>query len=258
MNTITSKPHRRLKWFTLLGLIILTCLIWVYSQAKSTAGAQWQELTPGLEYTTLDLNPGTLHAFKIDLAQNRLGLISPTEPTTVKEMALNAHALVTTNAGFFTPEGEPLGLRINEGKKLTPLKAISWWGIFYLQNDIPRISSFSNFKLTDDINFAVQAGPRLLVNKSTPHLKEGVDNRTAIGYNADKKVILIVTEDAQLTTLNLAKILGTPEKKGGLGCIYALNLDGGSSSQVYAEVGDFTLDVPNYRPVADGLAVFAR
>lgn len=257
MNDTTAKPRRHLKWLVLSSIVILSCLIWVYSQAKSS-NTQWQALAPGLDYTTLDLNPGTLHAFKIDLAQNRLGLISPQESSTVKEMGIEAHALVTTNAGFFTPAGTPLGLRINEGKILFPLKNISWWGIFYLQNNMPVIRSFSNFKLSNTIDFALQAGPRLLINKSIPHLKEGADNRTAIGYNAANKVILIVTEGAQLTTPDLAKILAKPEKNGGLGCLYALNLDGGSSSQVYAKVGDFTLDVPNYRAVADGLAVFAK
>lgn len=258
MNEIMTKPRRRLKWLVFTSILITVGLTWVYSQQAKATGTQWQELAPGLDYTTLDLNPGTLHAFKIDLMQNRLGLVSPAEPSTAKEMAIDTHALVVTNAGFFTPADEPLGLRINEGKIVSPLKNISWWGIFYLQNNTPKISSLSNFKLSNNIDFAVQAGPRLLVNKNTPHLKDGADNRTAIGYNTANKVILIVTEDAQLTTLDLAKILVKPEKNGGLGCTYALNLDGGSSSQVYAEVGNFTLDIPNYRPVADGLAVFAK
>lgn len=258
MTPSTHKPLAYLKWLGLALMLIVASLLWFYSEGKSSPPTQWHPLAPGLDYMELDLNPGTLHAFKIDLRQNRLELISPQQPLSVKEMAASSHALVTTNAGFFTPDGKPLGLRISEGKVLSPLKPISWWGIFYLQNNLPAIRSFNNFVLTDDIHFAVQAGPRLLVDKSIPHLKDGMDNRTAIGYNAKNQVILVVTENAQLSTPDLAKVLAKPEKQGGLGCLYALNLDGGSSSQVYAEVGNFTLDVPSYRAVADGLAVFAK
>ena len=83
-------------------------------------------------------------------------------------------------------------------------------------------------------------------------------NRTAIGYNQNGDVIIAVSENAQLTTLQLAQILRGSEKHGGLGCLYALNLDGGSSSQAYAKVGNFVLDAPSFRAVADGVAVYPR
>jgi uncharacterized protein YigE (DUF2233 family) len=141
---------------------------------------------------------------------------------------------------------------------LSPSKAISWWGIFSLRNNTPTLSSFKDFTLSNDIDFAIQAGPRLLIHNTIPHLKEGVGNRTAIGYNRDNDIIIAVSEGAQLTTLQLAEILGRSEKRGGLGCLYALNLDGGSSSQVYAKVDDFVLDAPSFRTVADGVAVYPR
>jgi uncharacterized protein YigE (DUF2233 family) len=173
-------------------------------------------------------------------------------------MVINAHALLGVNAGFFTPDGKPLGLRINDGKVLSPAKPISWWGIFYLRNDTPELSSANSFKLSNDIDFAVQAGPRLLINKNIPHLKEGVGNRTAIGYNQNNEIIIAVSENAQLTTVQLAEILRRAEKNGGLGCLSALNLDGGSSSQAYAKVGNFVLDAPSFRAVADGVAVYPK
>jgi uncharacterized protein YigE (DUF2233 family) len=250
MNEYLHKLRRHTKWVILGILFIAAC--------KATTDTQWQHLAPGLDYTTLDLATGKLHAFKIDLKENRLALLSPSQPSNIKDMVTNAHALLAVNAGFFTPNGKPLGLRISDGKMLTPLKPISWWGIFYLRNNMPELSSFNAFKLSNDIDFAIQAGPRLLVNNNIPHLKEGIGNRTAIGYNQDNDVIIVVSEDAQLTTPQLAEILRRSEKHGGLGCVYALNLDGGSSSQAYAEVGDFVLEVPSFRAVADGLAVYPK
>ena len=79
-----------------------------------------------------------------------------------------------------------------------------------------------------------------------------------MGFHKDNDIIIVVSEGAQLTTVQLAEILRRSEKHGGLGCLFALNLDGGSSSQVYAEVGDFVLDAPSFRAVADGLAVYPR
>jgi uncharacterized protein YigE (DUF2233 family) len=250
MNKIAYKFRSYTKWI-ILGVIFITA-------CKATPVIQWQNLAPGLDYTVLNLDQGKLHAFKIDLKQNRLALLSPSEPNDIKDMVINAHALLGVNAGFFTPDGKPLGLRINDGKVLSPAKPISWWGIFYLRNDTPELSSANSFKLSNDIDFAVQAGPRLLINKNIPHLKEGVGNRTAIGYNQNNEIIIAVSENAQLTTVQLAEILRRAEKNGGLGCLSALNLDGGSSSQAYAKVGNFVLDAPSFRAVADGVAVYPK
>lgn len=258
MNEITHKPRRYIQWIILALIVIAAALVWFYTQANATTVTPWQTLAPGLEYTTIDLDQGKLHAFKIDLKQNRLALLSPSQPSNIKDVVLQNHALLAVNGGFFTPEGKPLGLRLNEGKMLSPLKSISWWGVFYLRNNIPQMSSANAFKLSNDIDFAVQAGPRLLVNKNIPHLKDGMGNRTAIGYNENNDVIIAVSEDAQLTTMQLAQILSRSEKNRGLGCVFALNLDGGSSSQVYAKVGDFVLDAPSFRAVADGVAVYSK
>jgi uncharacterized protein YigE (DUF2233 family) len=250
MNKIIYKFRSYTKWI-ILGVIFITA-------CKATTITQWQNLAPGIDYTVLNLDQGKLHAFKIDLKQNRLSLLSPSEPNDIKDMVINAHALLGVNAGFFTPGGKPLGLRISDSKVLSPAKPISWWGIFYLHNNKPELSSANGFKLDNDIDFAVQAGPRLLINKDIPHLKEGVGNRTAIGYNQNNDIIIAISENAQLTTLQLAQILRDSEKHGGLGCLYALNLDGGSSSQAYAKVGNFVLDAPGFRAVADGVAVYPR
>lgn len=258
MNENSKEPRRYIKLTVLAILIVTVCIVWWCTQAKGTPVARWRSVAPGLEYTALDLEMGKLHAFKIDLKQNRLALLSPREPSTIKDMALNAHALLAVNGGFFTPDGKPLGLRIDNEKLLSPLKPISWWGIFSLRNNMPELSSMKTFKFSNDIDFAIQAGPRLVVNNDIPRLKEGVGNRTAIGYNQNNDIIIVVSENAQLTTLQLAKILRRPEKHGGLGCLYALNLDGGSSSQGYAKAGNFVLDIPSFRAVADGLAVYPR
>lgn len=253
-----SEQSHSLKWISLILIVVTAVLVGFYTHAKANVETKWQPLAPGVTYTTLTLNPGKLHAFKIDLAQNDLTLLSPEKPSDVKTMTQKSHTLLTINGGFFSPTGKPLGLRMSDGKTLSPLKHTSWWGIFYIENSVPNLSNLSDFKSSDAIQFAVQAGPRLLINKTIPQLKMGTDNRTALGYNSDGNVIIVVSENAQLTTKQLAKLLRRSEKHGGLGCVYALNMDGGSSSQIYAHMGKFVLDIPNYRAIADGIAVIPK
>jgi uncharacterized protein YigE (DUF2233 family) len=80
---------------------------------------------------------------------------------------------------------------------------------------------------------AIQAGPRLVVNGKVPKLKSEISQKTAIGINRKGEVILLTTL-YPFSVNELAKLMAKPESKGGLGCRYALNLDGGSSSQLYA------------------------
>ncbi len=259
-QSISSKflNAKRRSWLLLILVILLTGIVWAYARTVSLKPTEWRTLAPGLSYTRISLPTGQLHAFKIELKDYQLKILMSGENGSAKIMGEQAQSLITSNGGFFTPSGQSLGLRISQGKTLSPLKNISWWGIFYIQNNIPHLSSLKDFQNQDNIEFAIQAGPRLLIDKAIPKLKEDQANRTAIGYTAKGEILLISTENAALSTEDLAKILRRSEKSGGLGCISALNLDGGSSSQLYAKVGDFQLDVPNYRYISDGLGVFQK
>jgi exopolysaccharide biosynthesis protein len=52
--------------------------------------------------------------------------------------------------------------------------------------------------------------------------------------------------------------MAKPETQGGLACLSALNLDGGSSSQLYASMDDFVIDIPGFSRVADAIVVRPR
>jgi exopolysaccharide biosynthesis protein len=76
----------------------------------------------------------------------------------------------------------------------------------------------------------------LIVNgKILSTLKPGLDSRTA-----------------------MAKTMVASQIEGGLGCINALNLDGGSSTQLYAKYGNFNLKVAGYSAVTDAILVLPR
>jgi exopolysaccharide biosynthesis protein len=49
-----------------------------------------------------------------------------------------------------------------------------------------------------------------------------------------------------------------PPIEGGLGCMNALNLDGGSSTQLYAKTQDFSLSIPSFSAVTDAVVVVPK
>lgn len=224
--------------------------------------SDWQQLGPGIEYQDLDhsyLTPWShVHAFRIDLKTNRLGLVTARQldapHASASEYARHSNALLTINGGFFDKDYQPLGLRINQGQQLSPLKKISWWGVFYVRNNKAGVASARQFQQGNHLDFAVQSGPRLLVKGQIPALKPGRAERSALGITKDGKVIMLITDNAPVSTQELAAIMKAPP----LNCVDALNLDGGSSSQLHARVGSFGFDVHGFSNVSDAVIVLPR
>ena len=221
-------------------------------------GLSWRRLSPGLDYTVIhpisNSSREKVHAFRIDLKQYKLSLVLANRYQQrsffVSPTAAKMNALIAINGGFFSPSFQPLGLRIKNSEVLHPLKNTSWWGIFMIQGDRARILAKQSYQYSKKIDFAVQAGPRLVIDGDIPKLKGKVAPRSAVGITTKGRVIIVITENLSLTTTQLAAIM-----KQNLGCNNALNLDGGSSSQLYAHVGNFDLNIRSIRPVTDMIIV---
>jgi uncharacterized protein YigE (DUF2233 family) len=242
------------KWILLS--IIFVCL------SPMASARHWQELAPGFHYLDLGrahLTPWShVHAFRIDLKKYQFNLIMATALSkphaTADQFALHSHALLTINGGFFDQNYHPLGLRISNQQQYSPLKHISWWGVFYIKDDIPHIAGLGHYKHDKQIEFAVQSGPRLLVNGHIPPLKPGLAERSALGISPKGDVIIVITNNAPMTTTALAELMQSPP----LNCKEALNLDGGSSTQLHARIGDFKMNVFGFSNVSDAISVVAR
>lgn len=247
----------------LLRLISIVVIGLNYPGINAAALTQWKSITDGLQYTTIYPTPESnrylLHAFRIDLNRYRLSLVTAKNMNQtslfVDQLAEGKNPLLAINGGFFTPDLQPLGLRITNGKLLSPLKNTNWWGVLVVQNNHARILAKRAFHFSSDIQFAIQTGPRLIVNGQIPTLRGGMAQRSAIGITRDGKVIITITDNLSLTTAELAAILQKPENQNGLNCFNALNLDGGSSSQLYAHINNFTLHIRSIRPVSDVILV---
>lgn len=245
------------QWF--LGWILLTLVF----AGVCRASTQWQELAPGLQYSELEANHGMhfgkLHAFKVNLQRYQLKIAFAKDMqrvfANVRSMTLLKHGLVGINGGFFTPQMQPLGLRISEGKLRHRLKRTPWWGVLLIKKGRPSVVSLKQYTPSRDVDFAIQSGPRLVVNGKIPMLKDGVANRSALGITRDQDLIIVATEHLEITTTELAAIMRASSKNNGLDCVDALNLDGGSSTQLYADVDGFKLSVPSFAPVSDAVVV---
>ncbi|KTC95838.1 hypothetical protein Lery_2133 [Legionella erythra] len=247
------------KWLTRASKTAFTLLMVVLVLNFAVAASNWQELSPGIEYQDIGsgyLTPWShIHAFRIHLNDNRLSLVMARDLSqqyaSVDEFAAFSQAPLAINGGFFDDNYNSLGLRIKDKKQLNPLKQISWWGVFYIKNNHAYLASARQFYASNQIDFAVQSGPRLLVNGKIPPLKAGRAERTALGITQDGHVIILVTDHAAMSTTELAQLMKAPP----LNCLNALNLDGGNSTQLYAKLKNFHLNVHGFSNVSDAIIV---
>ena len=230
--------------------------------ALPAEASDWQEIAPGMEYVDLGaslLTPWShVHVFRVDLKQNQLNVVMAKalsqQHASVEEFAHHSSALLAINGGFFDRNYHSLGLRISNQKQYNPLKRISWWGIFYTKNQKPYLSSLRTYEGGQQVDFAVQSGPRLLVHGRIPSLKIGHAERSALGISPDGRVIILVTENTPMTTTALAQLMQSPP----LNCTDALNLDGGNSSQLIAQTDSLKVNVHGFSNVSDAIVVIPR
>lgn len=240
-----------LKW----GMLALSLLCCGSLHAIST----WRSVTPGIEYQDLQnfLTPWShIHVFRIQLKQHQLALASAHDEglkmAFVSELAAAHHAKLAVNGGFFDKNFRPLGLRIHRTVRTNPMKDISWWGVFSVQANQAYLVRSSEFNRTPDTTFAIQSGPRLVVQGHIPgSLKPGRDERTVLGVTQTGEALIIVTENAPMTTTELAELISNPPVMAW----NALNLDGGSSTQLYADFPELKLDLHGFALVADAVVV---
>ena len=178
--------------------------------------------------------------------------------TTARKLAQQDGALIVINGGFFTPQHTSIGLVMKDGKRIRRLHNTSWWSVFAIRVDTPHIFSPRAFKRQHGIRMAMQVGPRLVIDGKIPKLKKGVATRSAVGITKDDQVVLAITAGPGISLDELARRMSANRFEGGLECPNAMALDGGSSSQLFAEVGSFRLDLPGLAKITNGLAVLRK
>ena len=85
----------------------------------------------------------------------------------------------------------------------------------------------------------------------SPFVKGASVNGLILKNSKDGKVIVLVSTSSAMSTKELAEMM----RSDPLSCTDAINLDGGSSSQVFAHIDSFLLNVHGFSNVSDAIIV---
>ena len=224
--------------------------------ADADAPRQWISLAPGIEHRVYDVAGTTVLAYRADLAVVRMlaadARTGDREAATVAELADETGAALLVNGTFFDPAGKPLGLLVVDGIERNPLRKADW-GVFEAAGRTARIVHTSEYTPAKERTAALQVGPRVVIDGKVPGLKpERAHRRTALCVPSPATVIVLVVP-GRLTTKAMGEFLATSEDAGGPGCLDAMLLDGGPSTQLAVRLPDHERDIPGGWPVPNAI-----
>ena len=233
-------------------VVVVACcaaLLWARPQ-----GAAFAAIAPGVERSSSVVDGVSVLAWRIDLKKRQLRVLPATSPdgkqTVAEIVAPHKDVVVAVNASFFDERGAPMGIVVDEGGRHG--SARNEWGAFVVdQTGAARLLPGSQAATAAAAARAlVQGVPRLLVDGAVVHgLKPQSFVRTAVC--AEGSSVVIVVSRGLVEASAFAAHL-----RDQLGCRFALNLDGGPSTQVHVRGVDRADDVDIVgQPVPNALVV---
>jgi uncharacterized protein YigE (DUF2233 family) len=183
----------------------------------------------------------------------------PSEPRLeLAELMQREKCLAGVNGGYFTPEYDPIGLLIADGKAVAPLqRARLLTGVLAMSARDIRVLRVAELSSKAKLTGAIECGP-FLVDRG--QRVNGLENsrsarRTFVAL-ADDRVALGFCSD--VTLADLAQILSAP-LASDFKIWRALNLDGGSSSAFWFKRRDSSaFSISEAKPVRNFVAVVAK
>ena len=112
-----------------------------------------------------------------------------------------------TNGGIYSEEYEPNGLYIENHKIISKINLADGEGnfymqpngVFYIQNNQPKISESKAFEYNENISYATQSGPLLIengvINKKIGKNSESFKIRSAVGIDRENKVFFLMSSE---------------------------------------------------------------
>ncbi len=154
----------------------------------------------------------------------------------VRTLTKDLGGIAGINAHFFDPEGLALGLLVRDGRLNQGMHKGGrlLTGVFFIKENKPHIVHRKAYKETT-ADIAIQSGPRLVVDGKAQAIKSSdvSSRRSGIAITKKGEVILFATmlRFPGASFKQLQEMLSDPT----LEIEHALNLDGGSSSQLFVE-----------------------
>lgn len=233
----------------------------------------WRLLRPGLEVRELTVRFDDSSAVRIygvrvepERFDARLHWNPRSAPSgeSAAEVAHLSGAAVVVNAGYFDENGRPLGFFLSGGKVYNRRilfrgrsEALHLGAVFFVREGTGGIGIASREVFqADGIREAFQAGPYLVrEGRPVPGIERYREfwrpaRRTVLAFGGDGRLLVLVSEPEGrgLSWCELQSFLVRPEPQGGLGVTEAMNLDGGSSSQLIVQTEGYRSETAG-RPV---------
>lgn len=240
-------------------MAVLTALAGTGARPASGEPLTFSPVAPGIAHASFenfrqDVEPFSGYVFRVDLDMAEVRLVpagGPSSRRTVAEIAAAYPAVVAMNASFFDREGRAMGVALDEGRSMGSGRQ-QYWGALVVEGRKARI--MLGAELGDHLapRLVVQGIPRLVVGGKVPRLKPQVAERSAVCAEGSVLVLVVST---QVEATAFARFLADSPEKGGLGCVDALNLDGGPSTQLVVRLPGLELSLPGGWAVPNALVV---
>ncbi len=231
------------------------------------AAVKWQPLAKGVDELVVK-EPGVadLHVYRLAQKSVEMRVLEQLGPSgsAADQVGAAAKASLVINGGFWWIKDDaslaPNGLLIVDGKKRAPSKKCSvCGGVLYADKNGAHLERSGTAVPAKGTQTALQSGPVLVA----PGGKVGM--RKAGGPEAGRSVICLAGDSIYvfaifnpLTLQETGQLLQAPAAEGGFGCDRAINLDGGTSTQVYVDLPGHKAMIGIPRPVQNFVAFFVK
>jgi hypothetical protein len=222
--------------------------------ARAAEPAGWRALGAGVEHLAIAHGAIEGHAFRFRPADVALRVVPAGAGLEAVAAIAPGGDVIATNASFFDTEGRAMGAAWGRGRAVGGAR-LARWAAFVVDGGRARIVAGARLE-SGAHDFAVQGMPRLVVDGRVPALKPQRARRTAVCVAGDA-VVLVATR-SRVEGADLARWLAAPARDGGLGCDEALNLDGGSSTQLVARWNGFAASIDGASGVPNALVVLPK
>jgi hypothetical protein len=175
------------------------------------------------------------------------------------------NAVAIVNGNFFTPENNALGLVVTDGRPFGVPTTRNDAGMFIVSGGSPRVRSnwIEPIQPGEQFEQAAQAWPILIASQGAvqgavapinPDLAQVNAPRTVIAQDRLGRILFIVTPFSNTTLGDLAAWLGA----SGLQLSFALNMDGGTSTNLFVATGGPSQWTQSLRGVPVVIAAYPR
>lgn len=241
-----------------LFLLVVILTFGAVAQPSDDERLQWDVLSSDLDRATVSITTSLFSAARMDLFRTSLKKFDlkvirasafGERASTARDLCEKVKAVLCINASFFDEQYKPLGLIIEKGNLFQKIHRGGNTLTGIVQKTKDRVSivhrlDFAPGKVLE----AIQAGPRLIsTGQPVSGLREGniSHRRSGACIDPDNRLILFAVSESffGVPISTLQKIL----LKRDIACWDAINLDGGSSTQLYysGTTGD-GLERPSY------------